>query len=473
MGGLRGSITARAVIVVTAIAVSGTAFVPLVGATGSTAAGVSATTVLSATPTPPPTAPPSDVPTPETSGDESPDPDQAYEEALAGAQTVAVAEAQQLVHEVRGELDAAERTLDDARAAADEARAAEEEARTELEIAEHEIQRTERETDEIRERSREAHAALGSVVSQAYQNNGLSTVGVLLGAESPDALNDRYLGLKTVLRAGDSALGRLAEDEAELRNALARLEGQREKKERLADQAAERRAEMEAAETAAEEARASVQERQDEYEHALELAEEAMLEDYQLYMEQLDESSAVGEYLDNFDYSDLDTPEGEDADPTDPTDPAETGEDSGAGGDSGTGVGAFVRPATGQVTSSYGARLHPILGYVKTHTGIDFGRGDGRIYAAASGTVVDATFNQAYGYMVIVDHGVVDGARLSTLYAHQTGLMVDVGQRVEQGQVIGEIGSTGYSTGPHLHFEVRVDGQHENPAPWLEGATSP
>nr|WP_246211623.1 M23 family metallopeptidase [Phytoactinopolyspora alkaliphila] len=101
------------------------------------------------------------------------------------------------------------------------------------------------------------------------------------------------------------------------------------------------------------------------------------------------------------------------------------------------------------------------------HTGIDFGRGDGNIYAADAGTVIEAKYNTAYGNMVIVDHGDFEGRRLTTLYAHQSGLSVSVGQKVEKGQVIGKIGSTGYSTGPHLHFEVRLNGQHTDPRPWL------
>src|SRR5690606_15966854 len=82
----------------------------------------------------------------------------------------------------------------------------------------------------------------------------------------------------------------------------------------------------------------------------------------------------------------------------------------------GYGTGTFLRPGTGSTTSEYGPRLHPILGYVKLHTGLDFGRGDGAVYAADSGTVVEATWNTAYGNMVIVDHGLWNGQRLTTMY---------------------------------------------------------
>ena len=75
--------------------------------------------------------------------------------------------------------------------------------------------------------------------------------------------------------------------------------------------------------------------------------------------------------------------------------------------------------------------------------------------------------------MVVLDHGVIDGRRISTMYAHQPSLAVSVGQRVEKGQPIGTVGSTGYSTGPHLHFEVYVDGEHTDPMPWISGAPHP
>ena len=116
------------------------------------------------------------------------------------------------------------------------------------------------------------------------------------------------------------------------------------------------------------------------------------------------------------------------------------------------------RPATGGVTSSFGPRVHPVTGVYKLHTGTDFEGTDGRYYAAASGVVTYAGYDGAYGYMVKVNHGKIGGQRMSTWYAHQPGLQVAVGEQVERGQVIGRIGNTGYSTGPHAHVELRVNG---------------
>jgi murein DD-endopeptidase MepM/ murein hydrolase activator NlpD len=136
-------------------------------------------------------------------------------------------------------------------------------------------------------------------------------------------------------------------------------------------------------------------------------------------------------------------------------------------GDSLDGTGDFLRPGKGQLTSRYGPRFHPILRYTKLHTGADFGRADGQVYAADDGVVLLTVANPAYGNMTVVDHGLIDGDSITTMYAHQARFLVKEGDRVTKGQPIGLIGSTGYSTGPHLHFEVRDAGTVENPMPWL------
>ncbi len=122
------------------------------------------------------------------------------------------------------------------------------------------------------------------------------------------------------------------------------------------------------------------------------------------------------------------------------------------------------RPVPGSITSPFGERVHPIFGTVRSHFGIDFNgnRGD-PIAAAASGTVLTAGWMNGYGNTVVISHG--NG--FSTVYAHQTDLAVSAGQAVVGGEVIGWVGSTGWSTGPHLHFEVRVEGIAVDPDPYL------
>lgn len=128
------------------------------------------------------------------------------------------------------------------------------------------------------------------------------------------------------------------------------------------------------------------------------------------------------------------------------------------------GSGVFIWPTSGPITSPFGYRIHPIFGTQIYHSGIDIGVDTGTpIVAADSGVVVEADWLGGYGYAVVIDHG--NG--LSTLYGHNSELAVSPGQSVQQGQVIAYAGSTGYSTGPHCHFEVRVDGSPVDPMGYL------
>lgn len=139
-----------------------------------------------------------------------------------------------------------------------------------------------------------------------------------------------------------------------------------------------------------------------------------------------------------------------------------------SGGGSGrfSGSMAWPVPASHRVTSSFGWRVHPIFGTKRFHSGVDIGAGSGSaIVAAAAGKVISASYRGGYGNTVMIDHG--NG--VVTLYAHQKsgGMKVSTGERVEKGERIGTVGSTGYSTGPHLHFEVRVNGSPKNPMGYL------
>jgi murein DD-endopeptidase MepM/ murein hydrolase activator NlpD len=128
------------------------------------------------------------------------------------------------------------------------------------------------------------------------------------------------------------------------------------------------------------------------------------------------------------------------------------------------GNGRFIWPVNGAVTSGFGPRTHPIYGSSRMHTGVDITASSGTpMKAAGDGVVRMAGSNGGYGNWTLIDHG--DG--LATGYAHQSRIGVSVGQRVSTGEVIGYVGSTGASTGPHLHWEVRVNGNPVNPMSWV------
>ena len=128
--------------------------------------------------------------------------------------------------------------------------------------------------------------------------------------------------------------------------------------------------------------------------------------------------------------------------------------------------GALTWPIPGYttITSEYGMRVHPITGAYKLHTGTDIGAPMGADFVAmAKGVVTKASMTPAYGNMVIIDHG----GGVQTLYAHGSEILVQVGQEVEAGTPVLKVVSTGYSTGPHAHFEIRINGQTVNPMDYL------
>jgi murein DD-endopeptidase MepM/ murein hydrolase activator NlpD len=128
------------------------------------------------------------------------------------------------------------------------------------------------------------------------------------------------------------------------------------------------------------------------------------------------------------------------------------------------GGGKLGWPVIGRITSEFGYRIRPNFGYRHLHSGIDIAVPSGTpIHAAGDGVVYSAGWKGSYGNAVIIDHG----SGLMTLYAHNSSLAVSAGQSVKRGDVIAYAGSTGNSTGPHCHFEVRVNGTPQNPRGWL------
>lgn len=128
----------------------------------------------------------------------------------------------------------------------------------------------------------------------------------------------------------------------------------------------------------------------------------------------------------------------------------------------------FMKPISGPITSPFGWRIHPIFKSRTFHSGIDIGGPyGGTVKASNSGKVIFVNWYGGYGKVVIIDHGTINGAKITTLYAHLSSYKVKVGDKVVKGQPIAIQGSTGYSTGPHVHFEVRKDGKPTNPSNYI------
>lgn len=131
---------------------------------------------------------------------------------------------------------------------------------------------------------------------------------------------------------------------------------------------------------------------------------------------------------------------------------------------------AWPVPGYTRISSKFGMRTHPITGVYKLHTGTDISAPMGANFIAANdGIVTKAEYNGAYGNMVIIDHG----GGVSTLYAHGSEILVQVGQAVKRGEPVLKVGSTGYSTGPHAHFEVRLNGVVTDPMPYITNGLVP
>lgn len=145
---------------------------------------------------------------------------------------------------------------------------------------------------------------------------------------------------------------------------------------------------------------------------------------------------------------------------------ANNGQDYTGTGSTATGTYIWPCPSCTYVTSKFGMREHPLFGDERPHTGIDIGAQAGaEVIAADSGTVAVATYSSSYGNYVTIYHSNGD----YTLYAHMSSLTVTAGQNVTQGDIIGYVGSTGWASGPHLHFEIRVNGSTVDPTSYFSG----
>lgn len=128
----------------------------------------------------------------------------------------------------------------------------------------------------------------------------------------------------------------------------------------------------------------------------------------------------------------------------------------------------FMKPIGGRITSPFGWRTHPIFNSRTFHSGVDIGGPNyGNIMASNAGKVIYSGWYGGYGKVVIIDHGTINGHPMTTLYAHMSTIKVKQGDYVKKGQVVGLEGTTGYSTGPHCHFEVRINGKPNNPLNYI------
>ncbi|HVE98579.1 MAG TPA: peptidoglycan DD-metalloendopeptidase family protein [Mycobacteriales bacterium] len=275
--------------------------------------------------------------------------------------------------------------------------------------------------------------AIRTVVRASYMQGPNAYLGAIINSSSADDVLSRATYLQAVVRDQRGALNQIAQVRAELAGRTAQLADRRaalHRSQRAAAAALER---IEELTHEAVLARRAVDAQVAERAAALKVAERERAADQRRYEQLQAESRRLAQLI------------------------RKAASSRGSGR---IGRGGLAWPANGEVTSSYGYRRHPIYGSRRFHAGIDIGAGSGAtIRAATKGRVVHAGELGSYGKIVVIDHG--NG--FSTAYAHQSRVAVRKGQQVSRGQTIGYVGSTGASTGPHLHFETRVNGEPVDP----------
>lgn len=311
------------------------------------------------------------------------------------------------------------RELDDA---ADAAIAEHQARRAELDETDVRLKENEAELAELQKDYEAKQAKLGKRVRDIYMHGQVSYLDVLFGAQDFQDFLTRMDLLKRIIRQDYDLVKGVQEirDSIELRQAG--LE-----QDRLTQAEQEEKAHM---------ARADMEEKVKRREALIErLKTDKNLIDQQ-YEELMRASRQIGEML----------------------------RSDGMGSMPVSGIGAMIWPISGPVTSEFGWRVHPITGTQKFHSGIDIGGDYGLpVHAAQSGTVEYAGWISGYGNTVIINHG----GGITSLYGHNQSLAVSAGQSVSQGEVISYCGSTGNSTGPHCHFEVRQNGEPVSPYSYL------
>lgn len=362
-----------------------------------------------------------------------------------------LAAAAERLEQVRGQAERAQREVTEVQTRLAATTVQQELTAQQLTVAQLQETKAREQLDQVTARISGTQESLGAIARQAYQEGGLAEWAPLLNADTARDFTDDTMLVDSAMRSQGYVIGELAEAKAEVAATTATMEAKREEAAelaRLAEEEVRRVSELEqqavAAQREAEDSLAEAAAAQQSLERELtaererEAAREA--EAARVAAELAARQSRATETVSRS---------------------TERGEVPASGG-------ALLRPVGGPVTSVYGMRRHPITGQVKLHDGTDFGSPCGTpIRAAAAGTVVEAGWANGYGNFTVIDHGVVDGRPLSTAYAHQSRFAARAGGTVERGAVLGYVGSTGYSTGCHLHFMVYVGGRTTNPMGWL------
>lgn len=354
---------------------------------------------------------------------------------------------------VVAELEEAEDRMPDAEdavtAAADElaeAQRKDDELAARLTSAENAEKELQSQIDDGTDQIEESEQAVVGVARRAYQNSGVtSDLAMLLQMADSDNGLDGLTRVDSAVRSQQRTITRLGEQRAANMSSQDRLDAIADEISDLKDEAAEVVLEKEAAESAAREAKDSLDSLIEQKDSAAQTIEENQAATAEELRKQKEEQERLADELRKWE------------------------EDNGDGNRVLPGDGFLKNPAPGYpITSQYGWRTHPITGTRRMHTGTDFGVPCGDpVYASADGVVVSSGVAGGYGNRVVLSHGKSNGASIATTYNHNSRNVVRAGQTVKEGDTVAMAGTTGSSTGCHLHFEVMVDGSYVDPMDWI------
>ena len=331
----------------------------------------------------------------------------------AEAQRQKMAETDKKIDEVSEQMRAMQEDWDNANTQYNTIKAELDEANAQLEENERQLEETEASLEKNRR-------YLQKRVRNIYMHGQISYLDILFGAKDFSDFLTRMDLIKRILRYDYDLITKINDERDMIAHTKEELEKNKQQTEKLFDEATSKKLELDRKKDA-------LDKMMDKLKYDRETSEKA-------YQEIMAASANIARMLQNRSASSV------------------------------VGTGQMIWPLGGPVTSEFGWRTHPIYGNARFHSGIDIGGDYGLgIAAADAGTVSYAGWISGYGNTVIIDHG--NG--ISTLYGHNQSLTVSVGQNVSQGDIIARCGSTGNSTGPHCHFEVRVNGEPASPYDYL------
>lgn len=350
-----------------------------------------------------------------------------------------VSKALSAYRKAQAELDKAKAAYATAKSNFDRAHKADLAAAAALREAEARTDAARKKLEETKQKLMGEQRLVAQLISQVYRSGPMSQLNVLLGSDSPQDLTERLQTLSTWTRNKADVIDNLTEVKAKVSAqafALAQLEAQvAKKKEEVharaveASVAAQQAKDAKAKVDAAAAVRAAALKEAQKHRDAVKKRYDQLRAEQARLQAQAKSGSKLGANL--------------------------------------VFTGEMILPVNGRISGNVGPRRHPVYGYRSCHTGMDIAAPSGTtIKAASDGIVVSVLNGGAYGKHTLIAHG----SGLTTMYAHQLTTSVRPGQTVSAGQKIGEVGSTGWSTGPHLHFEVRIDGTAYNPMGWFGGS---